>query len=201
MAKNTCKPKAIDKISLPAVNISPSTTTLPYNGSVVKDTGFSFSFACFDRTHGLFNLGDRSEKSGVVSGAWFLDLLDCLKNIGGMSVSQVVNSMYDMHRVDWKRANVSAPPGSDQAEYWQIRINKSRGRIIGILLEGVFYIVWLDPHHNLTDSPHYETATKHPSPKSEYEIREEEISRLKCKLEQVSADYQAAQQLLDEKTI
>ena len=25
--------------------------TLPYNGNVVTEKGFSFSFSCFDRTH------------------------------------------------------------------------------------------------------------------------------------------------------
>lgn len=46
-------------VALPMVgNVEPEKPTLPYNGSVVADTGFSFSFACFDHSHKLFNLGD-----------------------------------------------------------------------------------------------------------------------------------------------
>ena len=56
-------------------------------------------------------------------------------------------------------------PDLQQYNFWQFRINKSRGRVIGALIEGVFYIVWLDCHHNLTDSEGYGKARKYPPPK------------------------------------
>lgn len=190
----------MSKFILPAVdqNKAKNSTKLPFNGSVVQEKGFSFSFACFDRTHVLFNLGDKSQNNGVVSGSWFLDLLDCLKSINGMTVHEACRSLHDLHRVDWKKANTSVPAGSEQAEYWQFRINKSKGRVIGILLEGVFYVVWLDPHHNLTDSPHYGTATYHPRPPSDYEVQEQVITDLTKSVMYWKGQYEAAQALLDE---
>lgn len=59
---------------------------LPFNGKVVDDDRFSFSFACFDRNEELFNLGD-SNSTGVMSGNWFLDLLDCFKSVNNMKLA------------------------------------------------------------------------------------------------------------------
>lgn len=106
---------------------------LPYRGTVVSDGGFSFSFAAFDRSHKLFNLGDDSKKSGVVSGKWFIELLDCLKDLSKMTVNEIKTSMHDLHPVDWDKANTSMPSESHQCEYWQFRINKSKGRVIGVI--------------------------------------------------------------------
>ena len=46
------------------------------------------------------------------------------------------------------------------------------------MIDGVFYIVWLDPHHNLTDSEGYGGATYHYAAKSIYERQEERIKYL-----------------------
>ena len=40
----------------------------------------------------------------------------------------------------------------EQYEWWQFRISKSKGRVIGIFIENCFHIVWLDRYHNLTNS-------------------------------------------------
>ena len=79
-----------------------------------------------------------------------------------------------------KRQNANASPPSDaaQKEYWQFRINKSRGRAIGFKLKNIFYIVWLDPHHNLSDSAGYEKAKKYKVPPSEYEIPKAESEKI-----------------------
>ncbi len=145
------------KFNIPTPRTPPSSSQLklPYHGTPASDKGLTFSFAPFDRSHRLFNLGDDSEKSGVVSGKWFIDLLDCLKNVSNMTVDEMKKSMYDLHPVDWDNANTSMPKESEQCEYWQFRINKSKGRVIGILTNGFFYIVWLDPHHNNTKNEGY----------------------------------------------
>ena len=165
MPDNTHSRKMTKKISLPPVQ-TPTIDmkrTLPFNGKAVSEKSFSFSFACFDRSHELFNLGDTSA-TGTVSANWFLDLLDCLKSVSNMNTSEMRTSLHDLHPVDWNKTNTSAPSGGEQCEYWQFRINKSKGRVIGFLIEGVFYIVWLDPHHNLTNSEGYGKQKKQPPP-------------------------------------
>ena len=167
-------------IKLPAVSIPKDAAkkTLPYNGTAVTEKSFSFSFACFDRSHALFNLGDNTD-DGVVGGKWFLDMLECLKGVSNKKISELRHSMYDLHPIDWGKTNTSAPKGFDHLEYWQFRVNKSRGRIIGFKIDSVFYIVWFDPHHNLTDSEGYGTATWYRAPESEWETKNQEVAQLK----------------------
>lgn len=179
MAKNTKNRKTTKGICLPAVEKpTKEKISLPFNGSIVKGRGFSFSFACFDHTHELFNLGDDQKPEKCVSGNWFIGLLDCLKSVGNMTFDAMRQSMHDLHPIDWTKTNASPPDDDAQREYWQFRINKSKGRIIGFMIDGVFYIVWLDPHHNLTDSNGYGKATYHHAAKSTYELQEERIQFL-----------------------
>jgi len=188
----------IKNISLPAVksDILSKTVILPFNGKYITEKGFSFSFSCFDRTHELFNLGSKS-KDGVISGKWFLDLLDCFKNVNNMTVQEVRRSMHDLHPVDWERANANPPIDGEQQEYWQFRINKSRGRVIGLLIDGIFYVVWLDPYHNLTDSDGYGTAQYYKAGISEYELLKIHIQKLEMENTLLREDLKAAEELLN----
>ncbi|MCR5661281.1 MAG: hypothetical protein K6G50_04010 [bacterium] len=123
-----------------------------------------FSFSMFDRQHELFNLGSNTS-DGIIEAKWFIHLLDCLKEASRKSIQELKNGTYDLHPVKWEQANTKQPDNLQQYNFWQFRINKSRGRVIGALIEGVFYIVWLDCHHNLTNSEGYGKARKYPPPK------------------------------------
>lgn len=137
---------------------------MPFNGKIVEQREITFSFSSFDRTHKLFNLGGK-EKDGTVGGVWFLRLLECLKSVSGKKIEELERKPYCLHRVDWENAN--AKPSADlmQTEYWQFRLDKTHGRVIGILVDSVFYVVWLDPYHNLTNSEGYGGIQKFLTPK------------------------------------
>ncbi|MCD8021451.1 MAG: hypothetical protein LUF30_00195 [Lachnospiraceae bacterium] len=45
------------------------------------------------------------------------------------------------------------------------------------MIDGVFYVVWLDPHHNLTDSEGYGTVRYYKPALSLYEQREIQIQQ------------------------
>ncbi len=202
MEVNMSKRKTINNVNLPKVSIpEPSASQkLPYNGQVIADSGrFSFSFVCFDRTEKLFNLGS-NEPDKTVSGKWFIDLMDCLKSISGMTVNEAVCSMHDLHRIDdWKKTNMKQPlKGYEQQEYYQFRINKSKGRVIGILIDSVFYVVWLDPHHNLTNSVGYGGANIYKPALSLYEEREKQIAEQAAEIKKLKADLDEAYNLLGE---
>ncbi|MBO6178492.1 MAG: hypothetical protein J6O04_04930 [Selenomonadaceae bacterium] len=144
-----------NKFVLPSTgNIPPEKLRLPYNGNVVLDDGIAFSFACFDRGNKYFNLGGNSEDK-TVGGIWFIKLLDCLKDVGTKTIQELKKAPYHLHPVKWESANVKPPNNSEQCQYWQFRLNKSDGRVIGILIDHIFYVVWLDPYHNLTNSEGY----------------------------------------------
>ena len=202
MEVNMSKRKTINNVNLPKVSIpEPSASQkLPYNGQVIADSGrFSFSFVCFDRTEKLFNLGS-NEPDKTVSGKWFIDLMDCLKSISGMTVNEAVRSpIHDLHRIDWKKTNMKQPPkGYEQQEYYQFRINKSKGRVIGILIDSVFYVVWLDPHHNLTNSVGYGGANIYKPALSLYEEREKQIAEQAAEIEELKAKLNKTNKLLEE---
>lgn len=170
--------------------------TLPFNGKAVTEKSFSFSFACFDRSHELFNLGS-NKRGEAVSGGWFISLLDCLKSMNNMDITSMKASLHDLHPIDWSQTNVTAPDGSEQIEYWQFRINKSKGRVIGFSIDGVFYIVWLDPYHNLTNSEGYGKEIYYKPGPSDYEKLEEEYKRLKEENETLRCDLYVAEELLN----
>ena len=87
---------------------------------------------------------------------WFIELLDCLKSISDKTILELMNrSTHDLHPIDWGKTNAKPPEGYDQLEYWRFRLNKSRGRVIGTIIDNVFYVMWLDPYHNLTDREGY----------------------------------------------
>jgi hypothetical protein len=199
MADSTHNRKTIKKINLPSVETPTAELkkTLPFNGKAVSEKSFSFSFACFDRSHELFNLGDYTA-TGTVSANWFLDFLDCLKSVSNMNTSEMKASLHDLHPIDWSKTNTSAPAGGEQHEYWQFRINKSKGRVIGFPIDGVFYIVWLDPHHNLTNSEGYGAETYFKAGMSLYEKQELKLQRLKEDNEQLKGNLQAAEALIEE---
>ena len=75
-----------------------------------------------------------------------------------MTIHELKTSIHDLHPVNWKASNVSCPLNSDQLDFYQFRISKSKGRIIGIKIDNTFYVVWLDPHHNFSDSEGYGRA-------------------------------------------
>lgn len=189
------------KINLPQVSAPPSALVkLPFGAELRESDQYVFSFACFDRNHKLFNLGGEDPTSKMVSANWFVDLLDCLKDVSKKKIYDLKGkgSVYDLHPVDWKHANTSKPLDSEQCEFWQFRINKSKGRVVGIPIDGIFYVVWLDPHHNLSDSDGYRRATHYVAAKSEHELLLEQLSEKDGEIERLKKDLAAAERLMDE---
>ena len=166
---------------------------LPFNGRYVSDRIMAYSFSCLDRHHALFNLGNDKTDDEPVPKEWFLDLLDCLKEVGGKTIQEMKNSPWYLHPVNWRHANVRCPTHEQQHEYWQFRLGKSRGRIIGIKIDSLFYVIWLDAHHNLTDSEGYGGAQSYRQPTSEYE-------RLLLEKKRLEFENQNLLNLLEQKT-
>ncbi len=149
----------------PAAELKEEKRSLPFNGNVITEKQLLFSFSAFDRHHELFNLGGSNEDN-TVGGIWFLKLLECFKSVSNKTITELMNrSTHNLHRVNWKSTNTNPPEGYEQLDYWQFRLNKSSGRVIGVIIDNIFYVLWLDPYHNLTDSEGYGTIKKYPEPK------------------------------------
>ena len=165
-----------------------------------KNEYFRFSFDIFDRENKLFNLGSRSGTSEAVKGEWFISLLDCFKEVSSIPITELKRDKHDLHPVDWKSKNINAskPKGHEQLEYWQFRLNKGSGRVIGVKIENIFYVVWLDPYHNFIDSDGYGKAQYYYRPKTEFERLIDEFQILKDKYNKVMEDYGVLEDLLNE---
>ena len=156
-----------------------------------------FSFDFLDRYHELFNMGDNKNNPLSTEVGWFLDLLDCLNNVSKMSrIEFKENTTYDLHPVNWNGANVGCPENMEQYEFWQFRISKSKGRIIGIFIENCFHIVWLDRYHNLTNSEGYGKEKRFNIPLSLYEIKEIELNRAYDRIRELEEENNAYEDLL-----
>lgn len=167
----------------------------------LRDEGFSFSFQFLDRDHELFNLGTESKtKEKPVESSWFLDLLDCLKEVCKSDFFDLKGTKFDLHPVNWDTANVNQPNHCFENDeiFWQFRLNKSKGRIVGVYIQRVLYIIWLDRYHNLTDSDGYRGKVFCYRPKSECEKYLEEIDQLRENLKILQEDFNAAQELLED---
>lgn len=113
-----------------------------------------FSFKLFDRTHKAFNLGG-------IDASWYLTLLDTLQDLSTLTWKQVREERqkkYDPHPYTWEKCNYKFKFDEEslkQFEAFQLRLDKSNGRIHGFLVGNIYYVYWLDPHHNMFDSPGY----------------------------------------------
>jgi hypothetical protein len=119
-----------------------------------KDNKIIFSFRFLDLMHEAFNLG------GVCIN-WVNDLFFMLRDVSGITKKQLLNEYrehYRPHIHKWSELDYSfefSEEFYEQVECRQIRIEKSKGGIHGFLIGNIFYIVWLDPHHNLYPDEKY----------------------------------------------
>ncbi|MEH7157487.1 hypothetical protein [Neobacillus drentensis] len=186
------KKKGVGKISLPTPNISkrkeqsPSKFLSEPSKTALKEklqSNIRFSFNYFDRSHELFNCG-RTESQ------WFIDLFDNLKQISNLNKNEFLfdqkyKNHYDTHQHDWvdKQDKIyPLPQGMFEQvidDCWQFRLSSSNGRVHGIMIENVFYIVWFDPHHNFYPDEKFGGEKFYKRPWTSYETLQYENEELK----------------------
>lgn len=125
----------------------------------------SFSFELFEQIN-YFGLGDCDEN-------WYLLLLKALKSLSNMTTKELLdnNKQLHYHKIDWNNKNIPIQQEDlawideeNRTNLWQIHITKSKGRIIGFIYNQTFYIVLLDPKHNMQ-----------PCKRNKYNVRETTI--------------------------
>ncbi|MZI80205.1 hypothetical protein GT646_05015 [Clostridium butyricum] len=194
----TVKKRSLDKLSKVVAYKSKDSTVKKIRSFKVDKTkmkersneNLAFSFEIFDRTHQAFNLGK-------IEYNWFISLLDVLNDMSTMPWKDILierRSIYDPHTHNWNKTNYKFNFDEEtlnQNEGWQFRLNKSKGRVHGFLVGNVFYIYWLDPHHNMNDSEGYPGVETYPPSLSQYEIVEQ------CNLQQEQTISELQKQLKD----
>lgn len=162
--------------------------------------GLRFSFHFFDRKHEAFNCGDTEAE-------WYIGLLDSFKEVSGLSLIELKQQRqhYDAHEHDWDKLDYEYTLPQllwDQVRdhCLQFRISKSDGRVHGFTINNTFYIVWLDPHHNLYPCERHGGRTMHQAPLTPYEIVKQELAMAINEVASTNQELDEHKALLEELT-
>lgn len=147
-----------------------------------------------DNDNVLFSFQDLSENKYFNLDAtcenWSLELLKCMKVVSGISKGEIVAGKYSgkhstLRIHNHKDANPPCPLPDriDLEEFYQIRLAKSKGAIHGVFVENIFYVIWLDPHHNMYPDDRYGGLKVITPPKTCCKDRDEIIEQLNEELE------------------
>jgi hypothetical protein len=114
----------------------------------------AFSFQHLDTTRAKFSLSDCDNQ-------FFCGLLDRMKALSQLTPREFVNlratgGAWRVHRIDWQ----GLPRVSERSfglpiqltadeNAWQFTISKRNGRVHGFVIDGTFFVRWMDPKHNL----------------------------------------------------
>ncbi|HAA28446.1 MAG TPA: hypothetical protein DCE56_13135 [Cyanobacteria bacterium UBA8553] len=117
---------------------------------VDKPQEISFSFRYFKDDNDKFSVRNRDA-------TYLQALLVRLRDLSTLTVQEIVNNRSKSlrcHKIVWNNTTESGfgLPNENQLvdSPYQFQISANEhGRIHGFLIENIFYIVWLDPDHNL----------------------------------------------------
>ena len=90
---------------------------------------------------------------------YVIDMIKALQNISTMTVQEAKESGRSLrfHSIDFKGKSKLSEPTLDikdptllaDENAYQFQVSQRRGRIIGFVVNNIFYIKWFDPEHNL----------------------------------------------------
>lgn len=115
-------------------------------------SAITFSFEALERTE-YFNL------DGTCAN-WTFELVEMLKHVSAIKKEDLLSGSYSKstYRVhDHTNANPPSklPEGIELKDCYQIRISKSKGGIHGVFYDNIFFVIWLDPLHNMYPAVNY----------------------------------------------
>ena len=146
-----------------------------------RDEGLKFSFEALDKTEYFLLYGTCPN--------WAAELFDMLKDISGPSVADMVGgnyrTKYRVHNHEKANPPSKLPDGVALKDCYQIRIQSSKGGIHGIFIDNIFYIIWLDPFHNMYPNEHFGGLRKVKPTSTCCMDRDAEIAELHKKIEEL----------------
>ena len=113
--------------------------------------GISFSFRYYQDDKDKFSIGGRDAK-------YLASLLRRLRDLSQLNAQEVINNQSKSlrcHGIVWKNTTEASGFGIPNEDIlinvpYQFQISANEyGRVHGFFSENIFYIVWLDPDHNL----------------------------------------------------
>lgn len=177
-------PKPVKSIS----NIIPEPKKLN-----ISNEGIVFSFEALEKTE-YFNLDGTCQN-------WAAEMLEMCKEISKLTVKQLTSGTFRTYRFhSHENADCPSrlPEGVELKDLYQIRISTSKGGIHGVLRDNCFYVIWLDPLHNMYPDSRYGGLRKIKEGSTCCKDRDEEIIILKEKLNKAEKEAKEWKNIADE---
>ena len=131
---------------------------------------------------------------------WPSEMLDMMKEVSKHNNTELKMGQIRTYRVhNHERAHCPSPlpEGVELRDCYQIRISKSKGGIHGIFRENVFYVIWLDPLHNMYPDDRFGGLRKIKAPSTCCKDREDEIIRLQKRIQQLEDENSIYRELFE----
>ena len=153
-----------------------------------------FSFEAYNKTE-YFNLDGTCQN-------WGAELIDMMKDVSTHTVAELTSGRYSKYRIhdhsNVRKCPSLLPDGVALKDMYQIRISQSKGGIHGVFRENTFYVIWLDPLHNMYPDDRYGGLRKIRETSSCCKDRDEEILRLQEELKKAQTEAKEWEQLAKE---
>ena len=183
------KPRKINEFHIPKASLNGLAKYIPNdpNKKEVEQTdNIIFSFALFE-FHDYFNFGGTCER-------WVKRMFEVLTMLSKeitpdrlrYEFSGKTTLRYHQHvrgKTQFWPTNISEE-SLNQGEFSQIRFGKGQGGIHGLLLDNVFYVIWVDPHHNMYPDERYGGLKKFSEPGECCKYRDDELEKLNKKVKE-----------------
>jgi len=158
------------------------------------ESAIKFSFEALEKTE-YFNLDSTCTN-------WASELFDMLKIVSGLKKDELLNGQYakSTFRVhDHSKASPPSdlPDGVQLKDCYQIRVSKSKGGIHGVFCDNIFYVIWLDPLHNMYPNENYGGLKKVRPGSTCCMDRDEELFKLKKENDELKKENQEWKQLIE----
>lgn len=154
--------------------------------------GISFSFEALEKTE-YFNLDGTCNN-------WPSDLLDMMKEISKHNNKELIEGQFRTYRVhnhEGAHPPSPLPEGVELKDCYQIRISQSKGGIHGIFRENIFYVIWLDPLHNMYPDDRFGGLRKVRAPNTCCKDRDGEILELKEQIKKLKEENEEYRELFE----
>lgn len=165
--------------------------------SGAKDKKVLFSFESLERNE-YFNLDGTCVR-------WSSDLFDAMQQASKITMKEIYAGKYSgktspfrIHRHEEAKPPCSVPDNILLDELWQIRISLSKGGIHGLFIDNIFYVLWLDPQHNLYPDKNHGGLVKIQPPSTCCKERDLEISELRIQLKEAQENKEFLEEYIKE---
>jgi len=166
-----------------------------------RNSKLLFSFELLDFSNAYYNCNGMCDK-GIKN--CFEKLRDYSKFTINELYSNKGNSSLRFHLInkeevdDWPECLKQNKQLEDS--FFQISFGKSRGRVHGVLIDNVFYVIWLDPQHFLYHDKKFGSKRPFTNLENCCSIRESIINEQYARIVDLKKENEELLQLLDERT-